>query len=101
MTDRLLNLLGLIVRAHKMLPGEEKTLDAIRNNKASVVFLANDAGVNTTKRIRNKAKFYKVQVIDRYTKDELSMATGSQNRVVLAVTDKGFGRKCIELVRKG
>lgn len=101
MRDPLLNLLGLIIRAGKMQNGEEKTLDAIKNKQAKVVFLANDAGASTSKKIKDKSKFYNVQVIDKYTKEELSIATGSLNRVVLAVVDKGFGNKCLELLEKG
>ncbi|MFD2829733.1 L7Ae/L30e/S12e/Gadd45 family ribosomal protein [Corticicoccus populi] len=101
MTDPLLNLLGLIKRAGKMQNGEEKTLDAIKRQQASVIFLASDAGTSTTKKIKDKSKFYKVQVIDQYTKEELSSATGAGNRVVLAVVDKGFGKKCLELAGKG
>lgn len=101
MRDPLLNLLGLIKRAGKMQNGEEKSLEAIKRNQVSVVFLANDAGMSTSKRIKDKSKFYKVQVIDKYTKEELSNATGSENRVVLAVIDKGFGKKCLELAEKG
>lgn len=81
--------------------GEEKSLEAIKTGQASVVFLAEDAGDRTRKRITDKAKFYKVQVIDKYTNEELSSATGSENRVVLAVVDKGFGKKCLELAEKG
>ncbi len=101
MNDRILNLLGLIVKANKLVNGEERTLEAIRNNTAKVVFLASDAGKSTAKRISDKARYYDVPLIDKYDKNELSAATGSQNRVVLAITDKGFANKCINLLEKG
>jgi ribosomal protein L7Ae-like RNA K-turn-binding protein len=101
MNDRILNMLGLIVKANKLVNGEERTLEATRNNNAKVIFLASDAGRSTAKRVSDKARYYNVPLIDKYNKNELSAATGSENRVVLAVTDKGFANKCIDLLEKG
>lgn len=101
MRDPILNLLGLITKAGKLVNGEERTVEAIRNKKAKVVFIAEDAGTSTFKKITDKAAFYEVYLIKNYNKRELSIATGSENRVVLAVTDKGFANKCIDLFEKG
>lgn len=101
MRDPILNLLGLITKAGKLVNGEERTLEAIRSNKAKVVFIAGDAGASTFKKVSDKAAYYEVYLIKKYNKRELSIATGSGNRVVLAVTDKGFADKCIDLFEKG
>lgn len=98
---QVMSLIGLSKRAGKLVPGEAQTLDAIRSKKAKLVFIANDAGVNTTKRINDKAKYYSVPIIDMYSKDELSIATGDCNRIVCAVTDLGFSKKMLELIEKG
>lgn len=101
MNDKILNLLGLITKANKLAAGEERTIEAVRKNTAELVLLSADAGRSTAKRITDKAKYYDVYVIDTFNTKELSMATGSENRVVLAVTDKGFAKKCIDLFEKG
>ena len=56
--DKTLQLLSLIKKANKLITGEEFVTDAIRKNKIYLVFLASDAGVNTTKKITDKTKFY-------------------------------------------
>lgn len=101
MTDKILNMLGLAKRAGKLTAGEKKTLENIRSKKAEVVFLAADAGANTRKKIQDKCRTYDIPLIDHYTNESLSNATGASNRVVLSVTDPGFGRKMLELKEKG
>lgn len=98
---QVMSLLGLSKRAGKLLLGEAQALEAIRNKKAHLVFVASDAGVNTSKRIHDKAKYYSVPLIDTLSKDELSIATGDCNRIVCAVADKGFSKKMLELIEKG
>lgn len=96
-----MSLLGLSKRAGKLVPGEAQVLEAVRNNKAKLIFVALDAGVNTSKRIHDKAKYYNVPLVDIFSKDELSIATGDCNRIVCAVIDKGFSKKMLELIEKG
>lgn len=98
MNDKLLNFIGLATGAGKTITGEEKTLEAIKSGRTKVVLLASNAGKSTSKRIKDKCATYEVTVIDKYTNEELSQATGSYNRVVLAIADKGFARKIKELL---
>lgn len=98
MNDKILNYIGLATGASKTIIGEEKTLEAIKTNKTQIVLLASNAGKSTAKRINDKSKTYGVTVIDKYTNEELSQATGTYNRVVLAIADKGFARKIKELL---
>ncbi len=48
--QKFLNLLGLAMRAGKLVTGEELTLKDIRANKAKFVFVAQDASENTRKK---------------------------------------------------
>ena len=52
---KILNLLGLAMRAGKLVTGEELTLKDIRANKAKFVFVAQDASENTRKKIKDKS----------------------------------------------
>ena len=45
--EKALNLLGLAMRAGKLVTGEELTLKDIRAQKVNLVFIASDAGKNT------------------------------------------------------
>ncbi|MFW5889034.1 MAG: L7Ae/L30e/S12e/Gadd45 family ribosomal protein [Bacillota bacterium] len=98
MKAKVLSLLGLCQRANLLVSGENFSLEKIKNNKAKLVFLASDAGINTTKRIKDKANFYNIFVIDKYSTEELSKAIGKINRKVIAIIDDGFARKIMDLL---
>jgi ribosomal protein L7Ae-like RNA K-turn-binding protein len=84
--------LGLCKAARKLVVGEDFTVEAIRNGSCHLVFLASDASKNTTKKIKDKSSYYKVEVIDTYTSNELSQAIGEANRMVIGITDRGFAK---------
>ena len=92
-----LKLLGLATRAKKVIAGEEFCLEAIRKNQVKYLFLASDAGLNTTKRITDKANFYNVPLDSGFTTEELSGAIGKNNRKVIGVIDVGFAKKIKEI----
>jgi ribosomal protein L7Ae-like RNA K-turn-binding protein len=88
--DKILSNLGLCQRARGVISGDEMVVDAIRQGKVFLVFLANDAGLNTSKKIKDKAKFYNVEVDESYSSLELSNAIGKKNRMVLGISNKNF-----------
>lgn len=94
--NQILNLLGLANRAGKIISGENFCVDALRKGHVSLIFLAKDAGVNTSKRINDKANFYHCDVIRCFTSIEISNAIGKSNRMVLGVIDQGFAKKMKE-----
>jgi len=86
------NLLGLAQRAGRIISGEELVVKAIQEGKARLIFLANDAAPNLSKKITDKGQYYKVEVSTVFSTLELSSAIGKA-RKVLAVTDAGFTKK--------
>ena len=90
--QQVLNLLGLAQRAGRLISGEELVVDALRKGQVKLVFLAQDAGPNLTKKITDKSKTYQVEVVTAFSTLELSIAVG-KSRKVLAVTDAGFTKK--------
>ena len=96
--DNVLSMLGLATRARKIVTGESFVVDAIRNKRVYLVFLASDAGKNTFKRVTDKAKYYNVDVCTTYTSYELSAAIGKDNRMVVGILDNGFD---ISIMKKG
>lgn len=95
---KILNLLGLAMRAGKLVTGEELTLKDIRANKAKFVFVAQDASENTRKKIKDKISYYNVPVSELFSQFELSQAIG-RPRMVIGVTDAGFATKIKELLK--
>lgn len=90
MNPKFFSLLGLAMRAGKVVSGEEQVMRAIRNHKVYLVIVAEDASVKTVKRIRDKGNFYGVPCMMAGTRQQLGQAIGKPERVLLAVTDKGF-----------
>jgi ribosomal protein L7Ae-like RNA K-turn-binding protein len=90
MRDKRLSLLGLAVRARKVIHGEDAVLHQVAKYANNVLFLAADAGQNITKKIHNKATTYNLHVINTYSSEALSQATGKQHVKVLLITDNGF-----------
>ncbi len=82
--------IGLALVAGKAKLGTEFAIEAIRNKSAKLVFLANDAAENTKKKVRDKAKFYGVEVLEIFDTATLSKAVGKSNIKALAITDQGF-----------
>ncbi len=88
--DKILNNLGLCMRARGLVSGEEIVCEEMRKGNVHLVFLANDASENTKKTIKNKAEFYNVEISLKYSSYELSQAIGKINRMVIGVTNKSF-----------
>ncbi len=90
MTNRFLSLLGIAQRAGKLAGGEDQALQAIQKGKAHLVIVASDASPNTAKKFTDKCTYYRIQLCREYDRATLGRATGRTERVVIAVTDKGF-----------
>ncbi|MCK9536016.1 MAG: ribosomal L7Ae/L30e/S12e/Gadd45 family protein [Bacilli bacterium] len=87
---KILNYLGLARRANKVVAGSDMVLRMIKQRKAKIVFVANDAAANTIKTFEKKCYYYKILFVNEYTSDELSRAIGKPICMVLAITDQGF-----------
>ena len=94
-----LSMVGLATRAGKTVSGEFATEKSIKEGKAEVVIVAEDASDNTKKLFQNKCDYYRVPVFIIGTKDELGSVTGNQSRASLAVTDYGFAKAIIEKLK--
>jgi ribosomal protein L7Ae-like RNA K-turn-binding protein len=80
-------LLGLAMRARKIVTGEELVLNAIRSNQAKLVLLATDASPNTVKKVTDKCAHYAIPLCSPADRFELGRAIGKEARVTMAVTD--------------
>ncbi|WP_124727542.1 YlxQ family RNA-binding protein [Staphylospora marina] len=96
--NKAMNMLGLAMRAGRLVTGEEAVLAAIRSGAAKLVWLSEDAAGNTKKRVTDKCNHYRVPLIQASDRHELGHAVGKSERVVVAVTDEGFARSLTKLV---
>ena len=84
--------LGLAARGRKVVSGEFMTEKAVKDGKARIVILAEDASDNTKKMFGNMCEFYHVPMYTMSNKEILGHAIGKQFRASLAVLDAGLAK---------
>lgn len=88
--NRVLSMLGLATRSRNVVSGGFATEEAVKNGKAYLVIIAEDASDNTRKKYSNMCEFYEVPYRYYSVKDVLGHAIGKEERSCLAVTNEGF-----------
>lgn len=96
--NKLFSMIGLATKAGVTVSGEFSVEKAIKDRKAYVVIVSEEASENTKKKFTDKCTFYKVPVFITGSSAEMGDATGNESRMSLAVLDKGFGEKIIEML---
>ncbi len=96
--NKIANNIGLCYRAGYVISGETLVVESLRRGDIIYIFLASDAGSNTTKKILNKAKYYKVEVSVEFDTETLSKAIGKENKKVLGI--KKSGESFLKILRK-
>ena len=84
------SLLGLATKAGNVVSGEFSTEKAVKEHKAALVIVADDASDNTKKMFTNMCTYYKVPIYCFGEKNDLGHAIGKEFRASLAVLDKGL-----------
>ncbi|CEG26834.1 YlxQ family RNA-binding protein [Bacillus sp. B-jedd] len=97
-SNQWMSLLGLANRARKVISGEELSIKEIRSGKAKLILISADASVNTSKKVTDKCKSFRVpwRVVDN--RFDLGSAIGKDARVTVAVLDEGFAKKLMTLL---
>lgn len=100
-TERALGLIGLAVRAGKVIFGTPMVCDAMRaGKKMYLVIEACDSSENTHKRINDRSTYYGIACVrmDVGT-EQLAHALGkSGDLAVVAVTDQGMAQAILKLL---
>ena len=96
MNDKILSLLGLAARGRNLVSGEFSTEKAVKEGKAALVIVGNDASDNTRKMHTNMCTFYKTPIYFYASKETLGRAIGKEMRASVAVTDKGMAANIIK-----
>lgn len=100
LSEKALQLLGLAMRAGKIVTGEELAVREIQARRAHLVILSEDASANTAKKITDKCKFFNVERHVFCSREQLGHAIGKEARVVLVITDAGFAKKLSEYLNE-
>lgn len=84
--------LGLCMKAGKIIGGEERVIEAVRDGNAVIVLVAEDISDNSRKLYTNKCSFYKTQIVTFGNCEGLGKCTGKIKRAALAITDEGLAK---------
>lgn len=99
--SKLLGMLGLSMKAGKLVCGCEAICDKVRTGKnVYLVIISSDVAQNTKKRLVNCCRYYGVEYRESsVTQSEMSHAVGKTSSVSsVAVLDENFGNAIIKLV---
>ena len=97
MEKKVLSLLGLSAKSGNLVSGEFSTEKAVKEHKAALVVVAEDASDNTKKSFSNMCAYYHVPMIVFADKETLGHAIGKQVRASVAVTQDGFAKAILKL----
>lgn len=98
MIDRIYSFLGLATKAGKTLSGETGVKKAVKENKALLVLIAEDASDNTKKSFKNSCTSYGVDVQEFGEKQFLGKYCGKDSRSVVAISDRSFAEQLILMI---
>ena len=90
--DRIFSMIGMAMKAGKVVSGEFATEKAVKTGKAFLVVVSAAASDNTKKMFRNMCSFYEVPMYTYGSKEDLGHSMGKEFRASLAVTDEGFAK---------
>lgn len=76
------------------------TEKAVKEGRACLVIVAQDASDNTKKMFTNMCTFYHVPIAVLQEKETLGHAMGKQFRASLAITDPGFADAILKQLEK-
>ena len=99
MKDKIINLLGLIRRANKMVMGET-ILEYFAKGKIHYVIIASDASDKTKERYLKKCDYYHIAYETSLSSDDLAHAVGRNNVKTIGITDEGFAKSLLK-IREG
>ena len=101
MQNRVYGLIGLAMKAGKIKAGEFSVEKSIKQGKAKLVFVAEDASENTIKKFKNSCFHYRIPFYQYGNKDELGKIIGKEMRSSLSIEDEGFGERIIGFMNGG
>ena len=96
--NRMLNMLGLCMRAGKVISGEKACVQAVRAGGACVVLLDGAAAKNAVKAVTDACTYHEVPLVTAPA-NELGFAIGKPGRMVAAVTDPSMADRILQLVK--
>ena len=96
--DKILNLMGLAMKAGAAKSGSLSVEEAVKSGKAHLLVMAEDASEGTKKQLTNMAGYRAVDLLSYGTKESLGRALGKEERSAVAITEAGFAKSIKEQI---
>lgn len=93
--DKILSYLGLATKAGQTVSGEFCVEKSVRQKKARLVIVSEDASKASQKNFRNICTYYKVPLYFFGSREKLGAVCGKESRVSMAVLDEGLAKAAI------
>lgn len=90
-------LLGLAVRARKVITGTDAVELNLRRGRGSLLIITEDMAAGGAEKLMRQADGKSIRYMVFGNREELGHWTGKENRVVALVMDEGFARRLLEL----
>ena len=99
-TKRVLGMLGLAMRAGKVVIGTEQTIISLQKGKVKMVLVSGNASDGTKKKISSKCEFYKTRLEELpIDTDELGRLLGkTYTPAIVGITDENFTNAIIKII---
>ncbi len=95
---QILSQLGIAMKAGKLVSGEYPVEKAVKEMKAYLVVIADDASDNTKKHFSDMCQYRNIPIRFFGAKEELGKKIGKAYRASIAITDEGFAKSILKKV---
>lgn len=99
--NRVLGLIGIATKAGKVAFGTEAVTETIKNKKAKLVIVAEDASDKSKENIVYLCDKSRIQIVVFGKIETISKAIGKQNKAVISIKDKNLGEEIIKIICGG
>ena len=90
MTNKIYGLLGISMKAGKIVFGTDSTMDMISRRRVKLVIIAEDSSDRTIRHFKEKCDEYNIPYYIFGNKDEISKAIGKENKAVIGIKNKNL-----------
>ena len=98
--DRVYGMLGLAMRAGKLVSGSDAVIGAIRSGGVELLIITKDISRNSLEKILKNTGDKEITCYSFGTSEELGYALGKPDRTVAAIMDKSFAEGISAILEK-
>ena len=99
--NSILGLIGIAAKAGKVICGTEAVEEAIKNKKAKLVIITEDASSKSIENMLFKCKKNDIPIVNYGTIEKISHAIGKINKSVICIKDNNLGEEIYKIISGG